>query len=83
MISSSSAVPLRPFAEIMTASFADKPEAAGSDATSSRTAALRTWSPRTASTAAYRLADCASVVGVVFAALQIGFYIARRQQLTV
>ena len=33
-------------------SFADQPEAAGRDATSSRTAALRTWSPRTASTAA-------------------------------
>src|SRR5262245_52164143 len=26
-----------------------------------------------------RLADCGSVVGIVFAALQIGFYIARRQ----
>src|SRR5262245_45151431 len=51
MISSSFAVPLRPFAEIMpssamchgwrsTASFAGKPEAAGYDATSSRTAAV-------------------------------------------
>src|SRR5262249_34462687 len=27
-----------------------------------------------------RFADCGSVVGVVFAALQIGFYVARRQQ---
>src|SRR6516165_10725334 len=27
-----------------------------------------------------RFADCGSVVGIVFAALQIGFYIARRQQ---
>src|SRR5499433_2571010 len=27
-----------------------------------------------------RLADCGSVVGIVFAALQIGFYVARRQQ---
>src|SRR5260370_2395299 len=27
-----------------------------------------------------RLADCGSVVGIVFAALQIGFYVARREQ---
>src|SRR5467141_2931960 len=27
-----------------------------------------------------RLADCGSVIGIVFAALQIGFYVARRQQ---
>src|SRR5262249_26352900 len=27
-----------------------------------------------------RLADCGSVVGIVFAALEIGFYVARRQQ---